>query len=195
MSLSEAEVQNAWRGFLIDLMFAQNYTLADFNPFGHMAKNPVLERLLPSLLQVKVVAILDHGMRSWLEAKNLEVPKKPYGTDLHGRINYLVDHGHLSDREPLHCIRDTRNDVAHEPGEAVDWAELDRDVRTVHSALSELRMVNAFPQWTIAAERSAMQDGEISGADQTAHYSLRISEGTKTVAEILWAAHLMADDA
>ncbi|TKS59210.1 MAG: hypothetical protein EWM72_02412 [Nitrospira sp.] len=189
------DVPNAWRHFLIDLMFARNYTIGYLNHPGPVAKNPVVERLLPSLLQVKAVAILDHALRAWIDNKGLFVPKKPYGTDLKGRIDYLANNGHLADRFPLHSIRGTRNALAHEPAGAVDWAELDRDVTAIQSALSELKMVKEMPQWEIFSERSAAQAGEIPKSICTFHYLIGIRQGSKMVAEIKWAQHVMADDA
>lgn len=192
--VSLTDVPNTWRHFLIDLMFARNYTIGYLDHPGPVAKNPVVERLLPSLLQVKAVAILDHTLRAWIDDKGFVVPKKPYGTDLKGRIDYLVDNGHLADRSPLHSIRGTRNALAHEPGGAVDWAELDRDVAAIHSALSQLKVVKEMPHWDIFSGRSAAQTGEIPKSNCTFHYRIVIKQGEKMVAEINWAQHVMADD-
>ncbi len=193
--LSLMDVPNAWRHFLIDLMFARNYTMGYLDHPGPVAKNPVVERLLPSLLQVKAVAILDHTLQAWIDDKGLVVPKNLYGTDLKGRINYLADNGHLADRSPLHSIRGTRNILAHEPAGAVDWVELDRDVAVIHSALFELNVVKEMPQWKISSKQSGAQAGEIPKSDCTFHYRIAIEQGDKMVAEIKWAQHMMADDA
>jgi hypothetical protein len=193
--LSLTDVPNTWRLFLIDLMFARNYTMGYLDHPGPVAKNPVVERLLPSLLHVKAVSILDHALQAWIDDKGIVIPKKPYGTDLKGRIDYLADNGDLADRAHLHSIRGTRNELAHEPGGVVDWAELDRDVGAIHSALSELKIVNAMPKWEIFSERSAAGEGEIPKAICTFHYRISIKQGEKLVAEIKWAQHMMADDA
>lgn len=194
-AVSLTDFPNAWRDFLIDLMFARNYTIGYLDHAGPVAKNPVVDRLLPSLLQVKVVAILDHALRAWIDDRGLVVPKKPYGSDLKGRIDYLADNGYLADRSPLHSIRGTRNALAHEPTGAVDWPELDDDVAAIHSALSELKLVNEMPQWEIFSERSAAQAGEISKSVCTFHYRIGLRQGDRVVAEIKWAQHVMADDA
>ena len=193
-SLSLADVSNAWRLFLIDLMFSRNYTLGYLDLHGTAAKNPVVERLLPCLLHVKAVAILDLAIRNWIASKGLAVPKKPYGAYLNGRIDYLGDNGHIVDCTRLHSIRGTRNELAHEPDAAVDWAELDRDVESIQSALSELKIVGEFPKWEISAERSAAQTGEILNSTCTFHYCISIKQDEKKVAEISWAKHLMIDD-
>ena len=104
-SLSLTDIQGAWRLLLIDLMYARNYTIAYVDLPGPVAKNPVLERLLPTLIHVKAVAILDHALRAWTDANGFKIPKKPYGTDLNGRIDFMADMGHLADRSRLHSIR------------------------------------------------------------------------------------------
>ena len=190
-----ADVASAWRLFLIDLMFARNYTIGYLDLPGPAAKNPVIERLLPSLLHVKAVSIMDHAIRSWIDANGMVVPKKPYGTDLKGRIDYLADEGQIADRTRLHAIRGTRNEMAHEPAGAVNWAELDRDVETIHLALSALKLVGVTPKWEVFSERSAAQEGEIPGSLCTFDYRIGIKEGDKLVAEISWYKHVMADNA
>lgn len=194
-SLSLADVPNAWRLFLIDVMFARNYTIGYLAHPGPVAKNPVVERLLPTLLHVKAVAILDHALRAWIDAKGIVIPKKPYGTDLKGRIDYLADNAHLADRTRLHSIRVERNDLAHEPAGQVDWPELDRDVAAIHSALSELKIVKEMPKWEIFSERSGAEKGEIPKAICTFHYRVGIKQGEQLVAEIKWSQHMMTDDA
>ena len=194
-SPSVASVPDVWRLFLIDLTFARNYTIGYIDHPDPVPKNPVVERILPSLLHVKAVSILDYAIRAWTDAKCMAVPKKRYGTDLKGRIDYLADNGHLVDRTRLHMIRGTRNELAHEPGGAVDWVELDRDVEAIHSALSELKIVGRMPKWEILAERSEAQEGEIPKAITTQHYRICINNGRELVAEITWSLHVMQDDA
>src|SRR5690242_5393403 len=130
-SVDLAEIPQQWRLFLIDMAFASRYELGYIDAIPPPPKNPVLERLLPSLLHIKAVAILDRALRSWCEDRGLVVPKKPYGSDLEGRIDFLADSGHLADRAPLHSVRGVRNVLAHEPTGSVDWAALDSDVRTI----------------------------------------------------------------
>lgn len=101
-SVLPAEVRSAWRQFLIDREFGKNYTLGYMGHPVPAAKNPVVERLLPSLLHVKAVAILDRAFRGWIEDRGLTVPRKPYGTDLRGRIDFLADNSFVHDRGSLH---------------------------------------------------------------------------------------------
>lgn len=193
--LSVADIPNAWRLFHIDLLFARNYEMAHKLHSGLAPKNPVLERLVPSLLHVKLVSIFDHSIRAWIDENCIEVPKKPYGKDLNGRIDFLADKGHIADRRPLHTIRTRRNGLAHHIKSAISWAELDRDVETVQSALSALKLVSDSPKWSIFAEQSAAQAGEVPNSICTIHRRIGIRQEDKMIAEIKWSEHQMEDDA
>jgi hypothetical protein len=189
------DVSLVWRAFLIDAMFAQNYELGHIDSPGPTVKNPVVERLLPSLLHVKAVAILDHATKNWCNNKKLIIPKKPYGTNLNGRIDYLVDNGFLPDRSSLHAIRGTRNVLAHEPAGSVDWRQLDSDVKSIHGVLQKLDLVDEFPKWHISSERSAAGRPRIPDAMCTLDYRITIKDGERTVADITWCEHMMREDA
>jgi hypothetical protein len=194
-SVLPAEVRSVWRQFLIDREFARNYTLGYLDHPGPAPKNPVVERLLPSLLHVKAVAILDHAFRAWIEERGLTVPRKPYGTDLKGRIDFLADNSIVCDREPLHSIRDTRNDIAHEPAEEIAWGRLDQDVLVIAAALQELRLVDETPKWEVFSERSSARAAEIPNALASFHYRIAIKAAEGVIAEIKWQTHVMRDNA
>lgn len=195
VSVLTAEVPSVWRQFLIDREFARNYMLGYLDHPGPAAKNPVVERLLPSLLHVKAVAILDHAFRAWIEERGLTVPRKPYGTDLRGRIDFLADNSFLGDRQSLHSIRGTRNDIAHEPAEEIVWERLDQDMLVIAAALRELGLVDEMPKWEVFSERSSARDGEIPNALASFDYRIAIKAAEGLVAEITWQKHLMRDNA
>lgn len=194
-SVHLGEIRSVWRQFLIDRAFARNYTLGYLDHPGLPARNPVLERLLPSLLHVKAVAILDHAFRSWIDERGLTVPRKPYGNDLRGRIDFLADNSFLRDRESLHSIRDTRNDIAHKPAEEISWERLEQDVLVIAAALRELGLVGEMPKWEVFSERSSAREGEIPNALVSFHYRIGIKAADALVAEITWRTHVMRDDA
>jgi hypothetical protein len=189
-SVSLNEIRDAWRLFLIDMTFGKNYTLA----YGQMAacvpRNPIIERLLPSLFHVKAVAILDYALYAWIDGRRLTIPTG-YRSDLNGKINFLADNGHLSDRGSLHAIRGTRNEIAHDPGGEVTWGELATDLKVIHAALEELNIVEALQTWEPFVECSGAMQPEISNAVSTFHYRFGIKHGEKMVADIKWASHLM----
>ena len=186
----QASIPQLWHQFLIDALFAQRYELGYIDD-PCPGKNPVLERLLPSLLHVKAVAILDHALRDWCKERGVQVPRKAYGRDLKGRIAFLVDNKYLSDGAALQAIRDLRNELAHQPVASINWARLDVDVRAIHSALHQLGIVGIYPNWTIGASRSAAQPPRIPDALMTFDYNVTIREGESPVGEISWSTHTM----
>lgn len=190
MKLKDYEdIRDKWRLLLIDLMFARHYTLGD--RLGRSsAKNPVIDRLLPSLLHVKAVSILDYALRAWIDSDS---GGSVVADRLRQRIDYLAKRKALPDCTPLRSVCDRRNKLAHEPTEALNWNELDRDISITHNALFELKILDEMPQWEIFAERSGAERGEVPGAISTFHYRIGIKEGEKVIAEIKWLEHLLAD--
>jgi hypothetical protein len=195
LSISLSDIPGLWRQFLIDLTFAKDYPIGYIDLPGPAPRNPVLEQLLPSLLHIKAVAILDHALRTWIDAKGMTVPKKPYGTDLKGRIDFLADNNILSNRVILHTLRGLRNDLAHEPQEAINWSDLDRDVATINEALKDLQLVGDMPHYEIFSERSGAQESPDPKVNWVFHYRIAVREAGKIVAEIKWSESLLNDDA
>ena len=112
-----ADIQKAWNCFLQEVELAKNYhTPYLLNGFGSTFRNPWLDYLLPSLLYVKMVAILDEALVFFIGDRGLTVPKK-HKKSLHGRIEYLNDQSLIANYDALHGIRDLRNLLAHE----VSW--------------------------------------------------------------------------
>lgn len=195
LSTQLADIPGVWKRLLIDLTFARNYTIGFVDNPGPPPKNPVLEQILPSLLHIKAVAILDHSLRAWLDAKRMTVPKKPYGTDLKGRIDYLADQGQISDRQRLHELRGVRNDLAHEPAEVVTWADLDRDIANINDVLMGLSLVGELPRLEIFAERSGAQESIDPRVNCVFHYQVAVKEADQVIASIKWSERLLNDGA
>jgi hypothetical protein len=179
-----ANIQGIWWRFLVEAMFAENYELGYLDePLGG---NPVVDKLLPALLQIKAVGILDLALRSWCDGKGLVIPKTTYGTDLKGRIDYLVENRHLSDGSFLHSIRDTRNILAHEPMGEINWQQLESHVMAIHGSLRELGLVGDFPKWQINVERSPAHDPNGPDATFPVKRRIRITDGVRIVGSISW---------
>lgn len=195
LSTQLTDIPGLWKRLLIDLTFARNYPVGFIDLPGPAAKNPVLEQILPSLLHIKAVAILDHSLRAWLDANGMIVPKKPYGMDLKGRIDYLADQGKIIDRQPLHDLRGVRNDLAHEPAEVITWTDLDRDIASINTVLKELGLVGELPQLEIYAERSGAQESPDPKVNCVFHYQIAVKEANTVIADIKWSKSLLNDDA
>ena len=195
LSVTLSDIPGLWRRFLIDFTFARNYTIGYIDLPGPAPRNPVLEQLLPSLLHIKAVAILDHTLRAWIDENGMTVPKKPYGTDLKGRIEFLADNNILEDRDALHALRSIRNELAHEPQGVIDWNCLDQDVVTIQRTLKDLKLVGEMPEFEIFSERSAAQWSQDPEVICTFNYRIAIKEADRLVAEIKWSKNLMRDEA
>ena len=179
---------------LIDVMFARNYPLAYIDLPGPSPRNPILEDILPSLLHIKAVSILDHALRAWIDINGLKVPRKPYGTGLEGRINYLVDHQILKDPDSIHALRKVRNDLAHEPQNSVSWEGLDRDLETMHLTLKTLNIVGYFPNFKIMSERSGARGSTEPGVSFSFDYRIMVKEDEQVVSEIKWTKNIHKDE-
>lgn len=184
----------AWRVFLIELEFARNYPIAYQLGQGLAVRNPVLEQVLPSLLHIKMSALLDDALDMYLTATTTALPKN-YRSTLEGRISFLSDSGRITNGPALHEVRKRRNDLAHESFSSVSWLQLDQDLASVHAALQHLGIVGAKPRFEIKAERSAAQGSVEPGISLYFDYSVVVTEGGKTAAEFKWREKLHNDEA
>ena len=157
------DIQKAWNRFLQEVELAKNYHMPYLlNGFGGTFRNPLLDYLLPSLLYVKMAAILDEALLFVIGDRRLTVPKK-YKKSLHGRIEYLNDQSLIAHYAALHGIRDLRNLLAHEVSETTTWDNLKADLDTVENELQHLGLVGDRPGYEYFGERSAMRDCDEPG--------------------------------
>ncbi len=192
--MAPQDVRKAWRVLLIELEFARNYQIAYQLDGGAAARNPVLEKILPSLLHIKMAAVLDEALENHLAAKNIPLPKT-YRPALEGRISFFHDSKEITNGPELHDIRQRRNDLAHDTSSAVSWVQLDQDLSVVHATLQHLSFVGKRPHFEIKAERSAMQGSDEPGIAWYCDYSVGLMEGDKVAAEFKWRSKLHDDDA
>lgn len=158
-----ADMQQAWNRFLQEVELARNYHMPyTLNGFGGTFRNPLLDYLLPSLLYVKMVAILDEALSFYMSNRSLKLPKK-YKKSLHGRIEYLNDQSLISNYTSLHDVRDLRNLLAHEGSETTTWDNLNGDLDTVENELQHLGFVGDRPSYEYFGERSAMRECDEPG--------------------------------
>ncbi len=191
---SQDDIRGAWRLFLIELEFARNYPMA--YQLGHRlaVRNPVLEKILPSLLYIKMAALLDEGLAAYLISTTSVLPKA-YRSTLDGRISFLTDSGKIPNGPALDAIRNKRNELAHETSSSVSWPQVDQDLASVHAALQHLGLVGARPRFDIRAERSGAQGSQEPGIIEYFDYSVTLTEGEKTAAEFKWRETLHSDEA
>jgi hypothetical protein len=184
-----ADILNSWHRLLQEIELAKNYHLPYVLTGGTgVARNPILDYLLPSLLFVKAVSILDEALVFYTNNQNLTMPKK-YGDSLKGRIAFLDDTGIIKNTPDLHDIREKRNKVAHEIAEHLTWEEFDENLNTIESELQHLGFVGDRPKYEAYAECSPRDSGEPGIAfTQDFHYGLK-REGREVI-EISWAAKI-----
>lgn len=160
--LSE-DIQQAWNRFLQQVELAKNYHMPYvLNGFGSTFRNPLLDYLLPSLLYVRMVAILDEALALFISDRGLTVPKK-YKRSLHGRIEYLNDRSLIVNYATLHGVRNLRNLLAHKVSESTTWDNLNADLDTVENELQHLGFVGDRPDYEYFGERSAMRECDEPG--------------------------------
>ncbi len=154
-----AEIEQAWNRFLQEVELAKNYHL----PYrldglgGGTFRNPLLDYLLPSLLYVKMVAILDEALVFFISDRGLKAPKK-YQKSLRGRIEYLNDQSLIANYASFHAVCDLRNLLAHEVSETTTWDNLHADLDTVENELQHLGFVGGRPNYKFFGERSKMRE-------------------------------------
>ena len=191
---SQDDIRGAWRVFLIELELARNYPIAYQLSHGPAVRNPVLEKILPSLLHIKMAALLDEALDAYLTSATTALPKT-YRSTLDAQISFLSDSGRIQNGPALHAVRNRRNELAHETCSSVSWSQLDQDLPTVHATLQHLGVVGGRPRFEIKAERSAAQSSEEPGVIAYFDYSVTLAEGEKTTAEFRWRETLHNDEA
>ena len=155
-TLSTSTVLLAWNSLLQEIELARNYHMPYvLNGFGGTFRNPLLDFLLPSLLYVKMVAVLDEALKTYMRDNGYSLPKA-YKRSLHGRIEFLNDQSELANYTSLHEIRDIRNLLAHESSETTTWVSLSTDLDTVEKELQHLEFITDRPEYKYFGERSAM---------------------------------------
>ena len=187
-------VAESWRRFLIDRAFAQNYrTYFGITSFTVRLPpaNPVFDRLLPSLLHVKALTVLDAALKEGLETRGASPKSYGYKEDLNGRINTAGDLGIFPDSKLLHEARRTRNDVAHEFGPSVTWAELEDTVQAIQEALSLLGLVGPMLKFEVNAERKLKPELNDPNARIGFDYCVSVVADGKVAAEITWLEEIL----
>lgn len=191
---SQPDTRQMWRAFLVEVAFARNYPLANQLSTVIGRRNPVLERILPSLLYIKMAALLDEALIAHMDANGVALGKN-YKTDLYGRISTYADKGKLPNGNDLHEVRNKRNDVGHESQLFVSWDELEYGIDIVQLALSHLGLAGARPEFEVKAERSAARNSDEPGISWFHDYSIAVLDGEKLAGEITWRENLHNDEA
>lgn len=147
-----------WHRFLQEVELSRNYPLPyQLSLFGVAARNPILERILPSLLYIKMTSLIDDGLQAYMLAHGLTAPKS-FPDSFGGRINFLAENGALAHSDRLRTIKDRRNELAHQADKHATWEELDQVLNPTHQELHHLGLVGTRPKYEAFAECSALRE-------------------------------------
>lgn len=180
----DTEFLEAWNLFLQEVELAKSYHM----PYvliglGNTWRNPLLDLLLPSLLSVKLVALLDQGLAEFITQQHSPMPKKYQGT-LNGRIEFLNDQGKLKHFQSLHQIRLNRNRLAHEVSTQSTWETLSAEINIVEGELQNLGLVGERPIYSFFGERSELQSSNKPGVAFSQEFRFGIKCDETVVMEI-----------
>jgi hypothetical protein len=133
MPTAAAIVQKSWIRLLRWIVFARAYPLAyQIMSFGAGVPNPVLDRLLPTLLYVQVVSLFDQALASVIQERKMPRPPK-WKPDLYHRIERVG--ARLCAKADCQALRERRRALAHEPESSVAWSDVEGAVEVVEREL------------------------------------------------------------
>lgn len=188
------DILKAWHRLLQEIELARNHHLSSMlSGFSGAFPNPLLDYLLPSLLYLKLAAILDETLDSYISHHRLLVPKK-YKNDLHGRIEFLNDRGLIADYSSLHKIRGLRNLLAHQVSEMTDWEKLNIDLGIVENEFQKLGFVGDRPKYEYFGERSAMRECDEPGIAYAQDFRYGIKSSDRVTMEICFTRKMHNSD-
>lgn len=177
--------------FLQDLEMARNYAMPyRMAAIGHIARNPILENILPSLLYIRMVSFFNDGLTSYIDNKNFSMPKEKYRKDFNGRINFLGDNKLIKATDECHRIRERRNSIAHDSTSNATWDEIDKDLSILEEELRNLNLIGQRPSYEFYAERSAMRDSEEPNVLFEQDYCFGLKEDNKKRIKVPWTTKL-----
>jgi hypothetical protein len=169
------DVNKRWYRLCWEHELAKNYyALASIETM----RSPIVDRLLPSLLYMKAVAILDHGL-AW----HIEQQKLGAAATLASRINLVAT---SNEREPLRRIMRLRHKLAHSTDTEITWQQLGVDKAIIHAVLFRLAAVGPMPQMKYYAERSVMRGSTEPGIAFEQAFEVGVKDSGNPVVAIKW---------
>ncbi len=176
--------------------FLQNVELAKHHDRPHLLDmstmpNPILDKLLPTLLFVQLASFLDEALETYRHRGGISFPPRTK-QDLYHRVELLRDR--LKNPEDLHRIRTDRRDLAHNPHAFVLWQHLDDAIDLVDAELQNLGLVGTRPTYEFFAERSGAQASNDPRYLFEFDYEYGLKHDTDTVIAVTWTTRVAKDD-
>lgn len=180
------DIPSLWRTFLHERVMLQQHQVLATPPM----RNPVIDRLVPSLLLIKGTSILHQALREEISARNLATPKK-YHSTLEEDINLLAQCGSLADEKTaLHSVRARRLDAAHGTEHMLTWTELEADIATIERALHRLGLVSPRPALDIYYGRSRVKDSPDQNIVMVLRHRFGVTENGQLTDYFEWESHV-----
>lgn len=185
MATSAEDVRKSWERLHQEALLATNYHLAPRRTEiqSNQIPNPVLDRLLPSVLFLRIVSIFDEALEFYIDDRNIQWPSNKR-RDLCNRINVLGDSGILKDKRECHRIRERRNELAHEADKFVQRNDLYSCLDVVELELKNLGLVGERPKYAWFATVTPFTDPS-AGRLVTYSYGLKAISGL-AVMDVTW---------
>jgi hypothetical protein len=180
-------IRRSWSTYLMHVELARNHKMANLVAASGLASapNPILEALLPSLLYIRLGALLEDAFAEYISANGLVIGA-PYRSDFNGRIRFLDDQGCLKDASSLHVLRRKRNQLAHDASESCIWEDLEDGIVTGQAELEYLGLAGPRPHYEFYAERNTRDEAEPGYlGTQDYCYGLKV-DGRKAI-EVSWS--------
>ena len=151
-----AQLGASWTGFLQHVQLAKCHSRVPLLESVRIP-NPLLDRLLPTLLFIQLMSLLDEALEEERAKTSLRFPRgsRP---DLYHRIEILKHE--LKSPEDLHTLRKRRRDLAHSPAAFVAWEDLDHAIDVVERELRRFGVIGARPRYEFFAERSGVKESD-----------------------------------
>lgn len=185
MAMSAEDIRKSWERFHQESLLASNYHMAPRRSQiqSDQIPNPVLDRLLPSMLFLRLVSIMDEALEFCIDERDIQWPSNKKW-DLCNKIDVLGDSGILKDRGQCHRIRERRNQLAHEAGKFVQWSELFSCLDAVELELKNLGLVGERPKYDWFATMTPFTD---TSGQRLVTYSYGLKAiGGLTVMDVTW---------
>ena len=191
------EIHKAWCWYEQECLYAKGYALLPMMsapmPGGLAPRNPIVDRIIPTLLLIKGLAILDAAFKGKIQ--DHEDLRGVRTKDLNARIELLNEHGILLDANGVHDARGRRNVLAHEYEGYVDWEEFKHHIGVIRRELAHISAIGEIPEFTITAECSQLRESTDPNACFERTISVYIEAEGRRVSEISLVQKTMKDDA
>jgi len=153
--------------------------------------NPMLEKIIPSLMFVKALSILDDAFNFLLKRKEFAPTK--HLASLKAKIDYFDKIDLLHDSKLLHKFRIKRNEIAHGSNHSATWEEMWDCLNGIEIELRNLKFWKERPKFEIFCQSPAMRKSSNPKMIGERDYEFGLTENNKRVFEVKWTEQVSRD--